>query len=71
MSHRITRITGLTAPLLRLLRRRRRPGAAVHRPSVHPAGPRPPRPGTARPAAVPGIGLGSLGMPAVEREAGR
>jgi len=63
------RITRLVAPLRRLLRRRRRPRADVHRRTVHHAGFQPPR--VAHPAAVPGIGLGSLGMPAVDREEGK
>ena len=63
MAHRITR---LVAPLRRLLRRRRRLRADVHRPTVPHTGPQHPR--TTRPAVVPGIGLGSLGMPTVEME---
>ncbi|MEV5337600.1 hypothetical protein AB0K93_03830 [Streptomyces sp. NPDC052676] len=66
MAHRITR---LVAALRRLLRRRRCPRVDVHRRTVHHTGFRPPR--AAEPAAVPGIGLGSLGMPAVDREEGR
>ncbi|WBO66186.1 hypothetical protein [Streptomyces camelliae] len=57
MSHRIAR---LLQPLLRFLHR-------PHGPTVHHTGHQPPR--VAGPPALPGIGLGSLGMPAVGAEA--
>lgn len=59
MPHRIAR---LVEPLRQLLRR---PGrdSSVHGPTVRHVGFQPRH--TARPVAVPGIGLGALGMPTV------
>ncbi len=58
MRHRIARLVGP-------LRRRRRPSqdSSVNGPTVYHAGSGPSQ--AARPVAVPGIGIGSLGMPTV------
>lgn len=63
MRHRIAR--WFFEPLLRFLRRRPRLHGCrcLNGPTVHHTGSRPPR--AAWPAVVPGIGIGSCGVPAV------